>query len=93
MTQKAYRSQIFHLLDDPQVDADAYQYFKDGLLIVEDGQCNGLEATAAAQKLVNIDKVKIILGDEIPRNGMVDGAGEQQVERADDHHRDPDGQR
>ncbi|MCF6276040.1 MAG: guanine deaminase [Robiginitomaculum sp.] len=37
MTQKAYRAGIFHLLDDPQNDVDAYQYFKDGLLIVEDG--------------------------------------------------------
>jgi branched-chain amino acid transport system substrate-binding protein len=31
-------------------------------LIPEDGKCEGKEATVAAQKLVNIDKVKIILG-------------------------------
>ncbi|PHQ67010.1 MAG: guanine deaminase [Robiginitomaculum sp.] len=37
MTQKAYRSQIFHLLGDPYVDVEAYEYFKDGLLIIEDG--------------------------------------------------------
>lgn len=37
MRQQAYRSQIFHLLDDPQTDVDAHQYFKDGLLIVEGG--------------------------------------------------------
>jgi len=37
MTERAYRSQIFHLIDDPQVDGEAYEYFKDGLLIVEDG--------------------------------------------------------
>ncbi|MBL4853056.1 MAG: guanine deaminase [Robiginitomaculum sp.] len=37
MVQKAYRAQIFHLLDDPYLAGDAYQYFKDGLLIVEDG--------------------------------------------------------
>ena len=36
-SQKAYRAQIFHLLDDPQTDVDAHQYFKDGLLIIEDG--------------------------------------------------------
>lgn len=37
MRQRAYRARIFHLLDDPQLDENAYQYFNDGLLIVEDG--------------------------------------------------------
>jgi len=37
MTQQVYRARIFHLLDDPQVDVESYQYFKDGLLIIEDG--------------------------------------------------------
>lgn len=31
-------------------------------VIYEDGKCNGKDATTAAQKLINIDKVKIILG-------------------------------
>lgn len=31
-------------------------------MIYEDGKCEGKEATNAAQKLINIDKVKIILG-------------------------------
>jgi ABC-type branched-subunit amino acid transport system substrate-binding protein len=31
-------------------------------LIIEDGKCNGKDASSAAQKLVNIDNVKIILG-------------------------------
>lgn len=31
-------------------------------LIAEDGKCNGQDATAAAQKLVNVDQVKVILG-------------------------------
>lgn len=31
-------------------------------LIIEDGKCNGKDATSAAQKLVNVDQVKIILG-------------------------------
>jgi branched-chain amino acid transport system substrate-binding protein len=31
-------------------------------LIPEDGRCNGRDATSAAQKLINIDKVRIILG-------------------------------
>ena len=37
MRQQAYRARIFHLLDDPQSDVEAYQYFKDGLLVIEDG--------------------------------------------------------
>lgn len=32
------------------------------MLIVEDGKCNSIEATKAAQKLIQIDKVKFILG-------------------------------
>lgn len=31
-------------------------------LIIEDGKCNGQDAANAAQKLINIDKVKIIIG-------------------------------
>lgn len=33
-------------------------------VIYEDGKCDSKEATTAAQKLINIDKVKIILGGE-----------------------------
>jgi branched-chain amino acid transport system substrate-binding protein len=32
-------------------------------LIVEDGKCNGTDAANAAQKLINVDGVKIIIGD------------------------------
>ncbi len=31
-------------------------------LVVEDGRCNGKDATAAVQKLINIDKVAVIAG-------------------------------
>ncbi len=31
-------------------------------LIFEDGKCNGKDATSAAQKLVNVDKVEVIIG-------------------------------
>lgn len=31
-------------------------------LVVEDGKCNGKDATNAAQKLVNVDKVQVIIG-------------------------------
>lgn len=31
-------------------------------LIVEDGQCNGAAATSAAQKLITVDNVALLLG-------------------------------
>ncbi len=31
-------------------------------LVIEDSKCNGKDATSAAQKLINVDKVKVILG-------------------------------
>ena len=31
-------------------------------VIYEDGKCNGMDATTAAQKLINVDNVDIILG-------------------------------
>lgn len=31
-------------------------------VIFEDGKCNGMDAVTAAQKLINVDRVKIILG-------------------------------
>lgn len=31
-------------------------------LVIEDSKCNGKDATSAIQKLVNVDKVKIVLG-------------------------------
>jgi ABC-type branched-subunit amino acid transport system substrate-binding protein len=31
-------------------------------LIYEDGKCNGKDSTSAAQKLISVDKVDMILG-------------------------------
>jgi branched-chain amino acid transport system substrate-binding protein len=31
-------------------------------LVIEDGKCNGQDAASAAQKLINVDKVQVILG-------------------------------
>lgn len=48
-----------------QTAADNFNKSQSGFkieLITEDGKCNGQDATAAAQKLVNIDQVKVIIG-------------------------------
>lgn len=37
MAENAFRAEIFHLLDDPNVTPNAYVHFKDGLLVVADG--------------------------------------------------------
>lgn len=37
-TIKAYRGSIFHLLDDPRSNGDAYQFIEDGILAVQDGR-------------------------------------------------------
>ncbi len=41
---KVYRAEILHFLDDPALvgDADSYQYFPDGLLIVKNGRVERL---------------------------------------------------
>ena len=47
---KAYRGSIFHLVDNPiqvQNQADAYQYWEDGILLVENGK---IQARAPQQK-------------------------------------------
>ena len=37
---QAFRASILHFLDDPDLvgEADSYQYFEDGILLVKDGQ-------------------------------------------------------
>jgi guanine deaminase len=53
MARTAYRAGIFHLLDDPQRDKEAYQYFKDGLLIVEDGHIKAIGSYRSLIKTLN----------------------------------------
>jgi guanine deaminase len=58
MAVTAYRAQIFHFLDDPQVDQDAYQYIKDGLLVIEDGHVKAVGSYRALAKTLS-PRVKI----------------------------------
>lgn len=53
MACAAYRAQIFHLVDDPHRDKDAYQYFKDGLLIIEDGHVKAVGPYRKLAKTLN----------------------------------------
>ena len=48
---KIYRAEILHFLDDPSVvgDANSYEYFPDGMLIVKNGR---VEALGPARKLL-----------------------------------------
>lgn len=48
----AHRASLFHLLDDPRFQPDAYQFIEDGLLVVADGKIVGLgEACQELAKL------------------------------------------
>ena len=48
---QAFRASILHFLDDPDLvgEADSYQYFEDGILLVKDGQ---IEAVGNADELL-----------------------------------------
>ena len=48
---QAYRSSILHFVDDPDrvPERDAYQYFEDGILVVDDGT---IFAVGAADELL-----------------------------------------
>ena len=45
---KAYRASIFHLLDDPRTNNQAYQFIDDGLLVVRDGKVVSIGDAASA---------------------------------------------
>ena len=49
-TMKAYCASIFHLVDNPmqvQNPADAYQYWEDGMLLVEEGKIKSVGPASA----------------------------------------------
>lgn len=45
-----------------EINADGGIHGRNLELVYEDGKCNGTDATTAAQKLINIDQVDVILG-------------------------------
>lgn len=48
----AHRASIFHLLDDPRYNPDAYQFIEDGLLVVSNGKV--VSVGDAAQSLASL---------------------------------------
>jgi guanine deaminase len=40
--KQAYRASIFHVLDDPRYNKDAYEFLEDGILVVENGKVSAL---------------------------------------------------
>jgi guanine deaminase len=74
-TVKAYRGSIFHLLDNPiyqETPADAYQYWEDGVLLVENGK---VQAAGPAAEILNIlpEGLEVaVYPDSIIMPGMVD---------------------
>ncbi|MBD8754118.1 guanine deaminase [Pseudomonas coleopterorum] len=91
LTRKAYRAAILHSLDDPALVGvqASYEYFADGVLVVEDGRISALGAanevlpTLAADVEVNHYPDALITPGFIdthihfPQTGMVGSYGEQ----------------
>ena len=48
---EAYRASVLHFLDDPDAaaEAESYQYFEDGMLVVDEGK---VVAAGAADDLI-----------------------------------------
>lgn len=91
---KIYRAEILHFLDDPTVvgDAESYEYYPDGLLIVKNGRVESvgparelLPQLPAEQEVVHHRDSLIVPGFvdchvHYPQTEMVAAYGEQLLE-------------
>lgn len=91
---KIYRAEILHFLDDPTIvgEADSYQYFTDGILIVKDGRVEAvgpyheLLPTLPAEAAIDHHRDCLILPGFVdchvhyPQTEMVAAYGEQLLE-------------
>lgn len=97
---KAYRGSIFHLVDNPvqvQNQADAYQYWEDGILLVENGKIQaagpaaeilpvlpeGLEVAAYPDSIIMPGLIDIHI--HFPQVATVASYGEQLLEWLQDY--------
>ena len=91
LTRKAYRAAILHSLDDPALVGvqASYEYFADGVLVVEDGRISALGAASEVVPTLS-DDVKVTHYPDalitpgfidthihFPQTGMVGSYGEQ----------------
>ncbi|MBD8617210.1 guanine deaminase [Pseudomonas putida] len=91
LTRKAYRAAILHSLDDPALVGvqASYEYFADGVLVVEDGRISALGAASEVLPTLS-DDVKVTHYPDalitpgfidthihFPQTGMVGSYGEQ----------------
>lgn len=89
-TKQAFRASILHFLDDPQVVGEeaSYQYFEDGLLLVEDGRVVAVQGYATpSEEWELVDHTgKLLLPGFIdahvhyPQTDMIAAHGEQLLE-------------
>ncbi|KQQ63624.1 guanine deaminase [Pseudomonas sp. Leaf129] len=91
LTRKAYRAAILHSLDDPALVGvqASYEYFADGVLVVEDGRISALGAASEVLPTLSDDVEVTHYPDALitpgfidthihfPQTGMVGSYGEQ----------------
>ena len=93
MNQQAYRGNILHFLDDPDKvgERESYEYFEDGLLIIEGGRISAMGEASQLLPKVRKDEIfnyegKLILPGLIdththyPQTEMIASYGEQLLE-------------
>ena len=68
----AHRGSIFHLLDDPRYNPQAYQYIDDGLLVVSEGKVVSVGAASDDLKNLSPDTQIVDHGDAIITPGYFD---------------------
>jgi guanine deaminase len=71
--KQAHRGSIFHFLSDPDsADKQCYEYFSDGLMIIEDGAVHNLCDASQGIKKLNSDVPVIEHPDSLIMPGFVD---------------------
>ena len=93
MNQQAYRGNILHFLDDPDKvgERQSYEYFEDGLLIIEGGRISAMGEASQLLPKVRKDEIfnyegKLMLPGLIdththyPQTEMIASYGEQLLE-------------
>mgnify|MGYP001157116244 CR=1 FL=1 len=93
MNQQAYRANILHFLDDPDKvgEPQSYEYFEDGLLIIEGGRISAIGEASQLVAQVRKDEIfdyqgKLLLPGLIdththyPQTEMIASYGEQLLE-------------
>jgi len=71
--KQAYRASIFHVLDDPRYNKDAYEFLEDGILVVENGKVSALGHAEAILPALSAEIPIIHYRNAVITPGFFDG--------------------